>query len=391
MLDFSTENNLLILTYIPMRPWVLENLDRGEDISLKKKLFTFSKTDFNKSRNDKSNEEIIEFILGRLAGDYFKIEGRILRIRQSVFIHKDIRVSEDFFIAVQGASIFKKISELAVEDIFIGGEHPTAIPEKIFHKILKDFPTPYEIKKYVEARLGSVLSNYFDSASDVANKYERYMNKRKSIEGENLLAAFKEGELIKYEIILNKLEEMLRTANKYNEKQWQNEILEILLLIYPKYISVFSEVSIKDTYNNKNRRLDFLLVDANGNVDIVEIKRPFGKELLQNEYRENHIPSRELSGTVMQVEKYIFYLNKWGKTGEDKLTATYKAALPNDMVIKITNPGGMLIMGRDANFSGNQKGDFEIIKRKYKNIIDIITYDDLLRRLKLIITVLKGN
>jgi hypothetical protein len=26
----------------------------------------------------------------------------------------------------------------------------------------------------------------------------------------------------------------------------------------------------------------------------------------------------------MQIEKYIFYLNKWGKKGEEKLTAHYK-------------------------------------------------------------------
>ena len=42
-------------------------------------------------------------------------------------------------------------------------------------------------------------------------------------------------------------------------------------------------------------------------------------------------------------------------------------------------------MGRDASLNENQIIDFEIIKRKYKNIIDIITYDDLLSRLERII------
>jgi hypothetical protein len=31
------------------------------------------------------------------------------------------------------------------------------------------------------------------------------------------------------------------------------------------------------------------------------------------QYRNNHIPLRELSGAVMQIEKYIYYLNRWGK------------------------------------------------------------------------------
>ena len=38
-------------------------------------------------------------------------------------------------------------------------------------------------------------------------------------------------------------------------------------------------------------------------------------------------------------------------------------------------------MGREANLSDEQRDDFEIVKRKYKNVIDILTYDDLLQRL----------
>ena len=88
----------------------------------------------------------------------------------------------------------------------------------------------------------------------------------------------------------------------------------------------------------------------------------------------------------MQVEKYILHLNKWGKTGEDILNKRYKEKLPENLKIKITNPGAMIILGRSNNLSLDQKTDFEIIKRKYKNIIDIITYDDLIRRLKFIIS-----
>jgi hypothetical protein len=42
-------------------------------------------------------------------------------------------------------------------------------------------------------------------------------------------------------------------------------------------------------------------------------------------------------------------------------------------------------MGRDSNLREDQRQDFEVVKRKYKYIIDIITYDDLLRRLEFII------
>jgi Domain of unknown function (DUF4263) len=127
-------------------------------------------------------------------------------------------------------------------------------------------------------------------------------------------------------------------------------------------------------------------LDASGNIDIVEIKQPFDKCIVTNtQYRDNYIPLRELSGTVMQLEKYIFHLNKWGRIGEETLTEKYKSELPAHFSIKITNPGGIVIMGRDNNLTEAQKYDFEVVKRKYTNIIDIITYDDLLRRLDFVV------
>jgi len=39
-------------------------------------------------------------------------------------------------------------------------------------------------------------------------------------------------------------------------------------------------------------------------------------------------------------------------------------------------------MGRETGLSSAQRQDFEVIKRKYKNVIDIITYDDLLARIE---------
>ena len=63
------------------------------------------------------------------------------------------------------------------------------------------------------------------------------------------------------------------------------------------------------------------------------------------------------------------------------MTEKYKDKLPNNLKINITNPKGIIIMGREHNLSPNQIGDFEVIKRKYNNIIDIMTYDDLIKRL----------
>ena len=65
--------------------------------------------------------------------------------------------------------------------------------------------------------------------------------------------------------------------------------------------------------------------------------------------------------------------------------------LPSGVEVRVTNPKAMLILGRDKDFDLDQLFDFEIIKRKYANIVDIMTYDDLLRRLETIIAMTHHN
>jgi hypothetical protein len=61
------------------------------------------------------------------------------------------------------------------------------------------------------------------------------------------------------------------------------------------------------------------------------------------------------------------------------------AELPGGLEIRITNPKGMIILGRERRPDGTpaldagQALDLEVIKRKYANVMDIMTYDDLLR------------
>ena len=99
----------------------------------------------------------------------------------------------------------------------------------------------------------------------------------------------------------------------------------------------------------------------------------------------------------MQAEKYLFHLAKWGVDGERRITGRFASKLPTDLTVKITSPKAMIIIGRDQAtgsspaLSARQLFDFEIIKRKYANMIDIMTYDDLLRRLDRIILSLKSR
>lgn len=394
MIHFSTDDDRWILTYIPDNnpAWVEKEFEEGNEIFLKR-TFTFKKNDlhYDLSSDTSQEEEIFEekeyqFSFSEpLDNEYYKIKKGVLIDERDIYFHKDITLEPSFFVAYQNISIFGSIEVLVNEDIIIGGDKKSAIPFDEFQNLLQQFPNTYELKRYAQARISTVLRNYIDTAADGTKKYQTYMNKKISRKGADLFTGLKEMELVKYRAVHSKLIEMLKNEDQYNEKQWQKEIVEIILLLYPKYISVFRDVPVKDE-KIADRFLDFMLVDSSGHIDVIEIKRPFDNCILTaGKYRNNFIPLRELSGTIMQLEKYIYYLNRWGKEGEKYLSNRYANELPAGFEIKITNPSGIIIMGRSNSLSVEQLHDFEVVRRKYKNVIDLVTYDDLIHRLGFII------
>lgn len=134
-------------------------------------------------------------------------------------------------------------------------------------------------------------------------------------------------------------------------------------------------------------------MDTNGFIDILEIKKPDVQLITkQASYRNNYVPVREFSGAVQQMEKYIFCLSSIEKSQEqviNKLKAKLEEDNLSEIEPQIVSPKGILLLGRSNEFNTQQKRDFEIIKRQYKNIADIMTYDDLLNRINNIINSLK--
>lgn len=384
--------------------WVINELKNRGQVGIAHRIFNLNTE--NLAEKSRLNLSIQDFNLGfpdvifniaelkqiqndKIKDEYYEIYSNVLVSGCKILLHKDIEPEVNLFIAERNISIFKQISELLDNDIIIGGKLDNSIPLEEFYGLIENFPTSYEKKLYAQSRISSILKNYFDNVKDSEKLYRKYRNKKPSIKGVNLKKIFEEYEINKYQTIYDKLFLMLDDEENYNESTWQVEIVDILLLLYPKYIAVFREVPISAD-DLKEKFLDYLFVDANGHVDVVEIKQPFNHTIMtKGKYRDNYIPLRELSGTVMQIEKYIYFLNRWAKTGEKKLTEKYKDKLPKGFEIHITNPKGFIIMGRENNLTIEQKHDFEVVKRKYKNVIDILSYDDLLNRLKLTIEQIK--
>jgi hypothetical protein len=208
----------------------------------------------------------------------------------------------------------------------------------------------------------------------------------------NLEDAFRQFDVAKYAFALDRLRAMLDNEAGTSEAQWQLEIVEIIQLLNPRYIKAFTEVRLWDADASTWRRIDILLVDASGNVDVIEIKKPMGKPImLPARYRDHHLPMRDFVGAVGQVTHYLRNLNRWGLKGEKHLTKQFSNKLPVGFKIQITNPLGIVIMGRCNTLSELQRRDFEVLRRDSKGIIDVITYDDLLARLQAVLNQLRSG
>lgn len=389
-MKFIKRARKLILSYeasIQGSTWIYEEIKSKNKVTIGKR-FTFKDSDIiSRLYEDPEDEfEPIEFKLADLKGDYYKVQKRKLNLNNDLYIYKDIDITRKTFIAERDISIFGRINKLTSHDIYIGGAHSSAIPESEFNKLLSQFPTSNELTRYADSRVAGAISEYLELNDDDFTKFQKARNTRRTIIRNSITQDVAEYEALKYEAIHKKLSEMLKNQNNYSEHDWQLEISSILQVLNPKYIHVFREPRINDTFNNINRRVDFLLVDENGSIDIAEIKKPSHEKLVtKGTYRNNHVPMRELSGTIMQLEKYIFLLNRLGINGEKSLNQQYKTHLGESIQIQIINPNGYVILGRSDDLSASQKLDFEVVRRKYKNLIDIMTYDDLLQRLERII------
>ncbi|WP_336702859.1 Shedu immune nuclease family protein [Chryseobacterium indologenes] len=386
----KTENQL-ILKYTTEQlenDWVRRTLKEEGEVTIKRFYFETSDLLYEQDLqnfDDEDNEVLpIEFILGKREGDYFKIKKKVFSTNNDFYFHNSLKLTRKHFIAETKISILGLIDSLVRENVKIGGNpdvDEVFMPFELYEEMIKNFPTTHEKSLYSQARVASIIKNFFYSTVDAEFKFQKYLNKKTTRVGENLTKLFHDYELSKYKTIQDKLKIMLKNEVGYSEDQWQNEILEIILLLYPKYIYATKTVHIPID-GKKRRYLDFMLIDSNGHIDVIEIKKPFSKAIMtETLYRNNFTPHRDLIGTVMQIEKYLFYLNRYGTRGEKELTKKYREKLPEDLSLKIINPKGFIIMGRANNLSSEQLLDFEVAKRQYKNIIDVITYDDLLQRL----------
>jgi hypothetical protein len=390
MIDFTKNGDHLLMRYVPEKgsdDWLVKPLESKEDIPLSGRTLHVRQEIYRPEIDDGDYgmDACYRFLVGHLVDGYYQMDRRFLGIAYDLFMHRSLKFRRPMFVAETGIPIFRGFNDYGFSSLYVGGEHPDALPEEVFEEMLRQFPNTYELKKYARARVSSMIRNYVPIQADHEAEYLKYRQRKASAKGTEAQKVFGQYETDKFGALVEKIERMLGAVETYTEAQWQSEILQVIQFLYPKYVCAFPEAPVRDNLVGKDRKIDFLLVDASGYVDAIEIKKPFSECMLtSNRYRDNHVPMRELSGTIMQLEKYLYHLNRWGQTGEEKLNERYAGQLLGGLRIKIVNPSGMIIMGRDATFTPAQRTDFEVIRRKFRHVVELMTYDDLLRRLKVI-------
>lgn len=390
MIDFKKNGDHLLMRYVPERApgdWLLKRLESEKDVPLSGQTLYVRQEIYLPEIDDGEYgmDPCYRFLVGHLVDGYFQMDRRFLGIKYDLFLDKSLKFRRQMFVAEKNIPIFRGFNDYGFGSLFVGGENPAALPDDVFEEMLRQFPSTYEMKKYARARVSSMIRNYVPIQTDTEAEYRKYRRRKASAKGAQPKSMFGAYETDKFSALVEKIQGMLSSADTYNEAQWQSEILQVIQFLYPKYVCAFPEAPVRDTWAGKNRKIDFLLVDASGYVDAIEIKKPFAECMVTtNRYRDNHVPMRELTGTIMQLEKYLYHLNRWGQSGEERLNKRYASQLPGGLCIKIVNPSGMIIMGRDATFTPDQRSDFEVIRRKYRHVVEIMTYDDLLRRLEAI-------
>lgn len=351
---------------------------------------------------EQSDIETVEFTIGILENEYFLLDNNILGLDNRFYLHRDLKITNKTFLAYSDINVLRRIDNISEEDVFIGDmsiyekqQSEFTIPAVDFYKLIDSFPKSTEMTKYSYMRVTQVIGDYIGLKKDYTYDYEQYMNKKPSslVTNTEINKKIYENEYQKYKFIHQKLQNMLLNEERYSEKDWQQEIAKILTLIFPRYLTFLDEVTINTEEGKK--RLDFIFVDTQGNIDVVEIKKSYQVSILaknnKKSTRNNYVPSRDLTVAIMQIEKYIYHLNRTGAKSEEKIYNTLLEKNRIDIPIKIRNPQGIIILGRSNRLNEEQQSDYEVIKRQYKHIADILTYDDLLCRLTTLLNHFERN
>lgn len=168
--------------------------------------------------------------------------------------------------------------------------------------------------------------------------------------------------------------------DNHPESWWQNFIRKNILIIQQGYIKPIEKMNIGI---GTAKLPDFSLVTHDNYLDILEIKKPNTTLLKPDESRGNYFWDNELSKAIIQVENYLSNVS----THRDPIRSYLKDTHSIDL--QVLKPRGIILAGDTGKFTTQkEKDDFRLLSHSLKNIT-VVTYDELLTRLKNYIKILE--
>lgn len=352
--------------------------------------------------------------------EYYNLNSLIFDLDdKNLYVHKSIKpeFNKLFLYNQVNRSHWTNIWNLAFEvlqrnEIYIGGNMDGNISENTVGILKKSLVTKSETDNYVRQQNSILLQKYFDDTSvlEITKELENKQIKRETVKRKN--------EPIKIEIddkkildqihlVLKKhliqLKEMLSDNSKTNnrftqdENKYQEILLKIFPYIFPQYTHFIREFSFSIEGNSKKMydRPDFLALNTDLSVDIIEIKTPRKQLFAVSQYRQNYVFDREVLGMITQAQKYIYNLERSAKNEEKAILKKFqKFSDFKDSHIDIASPKALVIVGRNPNMRSEltevEKREMNlslsILKNRYQDILEFLTYDDIVNRIERIIS-----
>lgn len=165
------------------------------------------------------------------------------------------------------------------------------------------------------------------------------------------------------------------------EKFWQDLFKQhpnILSTIIPSVVHIIEDQPYfgGKAIDNKGGTIgDFLYKSGTNNVSIIEIKTP-STDLLGTEYRNDvFCPSKELSGSIIQIRKQ-----------KDNLMKEYDHIRCKSLIkgkdFDAYDPKSYIIIGNSSKLNPIELESFELFRNSLKDI-EIITFNELIEKLKI--------
>jgi hypothetical protein len=158
-----------------------------------------------------------------------------------------------------------------------------------------------------------------------------------------------------------------------SEHDWGLFLQKHLYLIDSKYVSVLPQLNV---VLGGERKVDFGLIDSQGYLDLFEINKPTTRLLSAQTDHGNFYWSLDAIKAITQAEKYLYNAERKAATLAEDIIREKK------IIVSVIRPRAVVIMGNSQELNSVEKEtDFRVLRMSLKNV-EVVTYDEMLQRLK---------